>query len=74
MDRADSDRTDWFPAILRVKVDPVDRAPAEDAAGREEDKAALAGPAVEAEVLSELLAECLEAEGVVELAAVGAED
>jgi len=74
MDQADSDRTDWFRAILWAKADPVDRAPAEGAADLEaEDKVASAGPAAEGEVLAELLAECLEAEEVVELAAVGAE-
>jgi|HubBroStandDraft_1064217.scaffolds.fasta_scaffold00267_12 hypothetical protein len=77
MDRADSDLTDWFRAILRVKADPVDRAPAEGAAGRAAvdpaEGEASAGPVAEGQVLAELLAECLEAEEVAELAAVGAE-
>src|SRR5271163_3572494 len=52
MDRADSDRTDWFPAIRRVKVDQADRDRAEDVAG-----AALADPVAEAALSAELLAE-----------------
>lgn len=73
MVQADSARTDWSPEIPPVKAGQVDRAPAEDAAGREEDKAALAGRAA---VSAELRAECLEAEAVApEVAAVaGADD
>jgi hypothetical protein len=79
MARADSAKTDWFRAILLVKTDPADSAPAEDAAGlvaadREEDKAALADPAGEGVVLAELPAECSEAEEVVAPGAAGAED
>src|SRR5271155_5203063 len=57
VDRADSDRTDWSPAIRRVKVDQADRDRAEDVAGpavadREGGgpggRGALAGPGAEA--------------------------
>src|ERR1700691_4389681 len=73
MVQADSARTDWSPEIPPVKAGQVDRAPAEDAAGREEHKAALADPAAGS---AELRAECLEAEALApEVAAVaGADD
>jgi hypothetical protein len=43
----DSDLTDWSRAILREKVDPVDKVRVADVAEREEDpaaRAALVGP------------------------------
>jgi hypothetical protein len=70
MVRADSARADWFPEILPVKAAQADRDQAADAAGREEDKAALADPAAEEAVLAELRAVCLEAEEEAVLAAV----
>src|SRR5271154_5319405 len=68
VDRADSDRTDWSPAIRRVKVDQADRDRAEDVAGpavadqEAEDpaeRAALADPVAEAALSAELLAEAV---------------
>ena len=83
MVREDSAKTDWFRAILRAKADPLDRAPAEDAAvlgaaGREAEaqaeRAGLVGRAVEVVASAELRAECLEAEEEVALVAAVAED
>ena len=86
MVREDSAKTDWFREILRAKADPVDRAPAEDAAvlgaaGREAEaqaeRAGLVGRAVEVVASAELRAECLEAEAVapeVVAAVAGADD
>ena len=50
------------PEIQQVKADPVDKDQAADAAAREEDRAASAGPPAEVAALAELRAGCLGAE------------